>query len=81
MRNRRVLSGLGALVAGLLFWTSGLVAQSKVTIVGTVVDEALKPIAGATVTLTQADKSLASAKTDAAGAFKFAGVLPGALLV
>ena len=81
MRNRRVLSGLGALVAGLLFWTSGLVAQSKVTIVGTVVDEALKPIAGATVTLTQADKSLASAKTDAAGAFKFAGVLPGAYKV
>ena len=48
-----------------------------VTITGSVVDAALSPIAGATVTLEQDGRVQARTTTDASGAFRFAGVAPG----
>ena len=92
MRNRRGLLFACVLVAG-LSGTSGLLArgaqtpagqspsQGRVTIVGTVVDEALKPVVDAAVSLEQGEKVLARARTDANGAFRFADVVPGAYKV
>lgn len=92
MRSRLGLLSLWVLVAGLV-GTSGLIArnaqtsagssssQGKVTIVGTVVDESLKPIANAAVSLEQRDKVLARTQTDAQGTFKFGDVVPGAYKV
>ena len=53
------------------------VAQARVTIVGSVVNAALTPLAGATVTLEQNGRAVAKATTDAKGAFRLTGIAPG----
>ena len=50
---------------------------SGVTIVGSVVDAALAPIAGVAITLERGGRVEAKTTTDAAGIFRFAAVAPG----
>ena len=52
-------------------------AESRVTISGSVVDAALTPIAGATITLEPASGNPLRANSDATGAFQFRNVAPG----
>ena len=52
-------------------------AQARVTIIGSVVNASLTPLAGATVTLEQGTRVVAKATTDAKGAFRFTGIAPG----
>src|SRR4051812_35883422 len=51
--------------------------QSRTTIVGTVVNASLTPVAGAIVTLEQGARVVAKATTDAKGAFRFTGISAG----
>jgi len=51
--------------------------QSRTTIVGTVVNASLTPLAGAIVTLEQGTRVVAKATTDAKGAFRFTGIGAG----
>src|SRR6185436_5413960 len=51
--------------------------QSSTTIVGTVVNASLTPLAGAIVTLEQGTRVVAKATTDAKGAFRFSGINAG----
>ena len=51
--------------------------QSRTTIVGTVVNASLTPLAGAIVTLEQGTRVVAKATTDAKGAFRFSGIGAG----
>jgi Ca-activated chloride channel family protein len=59
----------------------GAPAAAGVTILGSVVDASLKPIAGVMVTLEQNGRTVATTKSGADGAFRFAGVAPGAYRV
>src|SRR6186713_3271449 len=51
--------------------------QSRTTIVGTVVNASLTPLAGAIVTLEQGTSVVAKATTDSKGAFRFTGISAG----
>jgi hypothetical protein len=51
--------------------------QSRTTIIGTVVNASLTPLAGAIVTLEQGTRVVAKATTDAKGAFRFTGISAG----
>ena len=53
-----------------------MAAQTRVTVSGSVVDAALKPIAGAKITVDQAGKEVASTTSDAKGLFRLA-IAPG----
>jgi Ca-activated chloride channel family protein len=58
--------------------TRGVAAQAAgVTITGSVVDAALAPLAGVTVTLERDGRVQARTTTDASGVFQFADVAPG----
>src|SRR5262245_1969412 len=56
-------------------------AAARVTIVGSVVDGTLTPVAGATVLLEQNGRTSAQSTTDAAGKFRFADIAAGAYRV
>ena len=55
--------------------------RSGVTIVGSVVDAALAPVAGVAITLERAGRVEKNTTTDAAGAFRFTAVAPGSYRV
>lgn len=61
--------------------TPGARVQAQASVIGSVVDAMLTPVAGARVTLERAGRSVNSTMTDAAGLFRFERVAPGSYRV